>query len=238
MVVDLSALWAGPLCTRLLRSVGARVVKVETVDRLDGARRGDPRFYDLLHTGQDSVVVDPASDVDRQLLDHLLELADIVVSASRPRSWISLGIDPFDVCRRSATTWVAVTAYGLGEGERVGFGDDVAMAAGAVAWEPGSASPYPSGDAMADPLTGMHAAVAALGSYQTGGSRLLDVSMRDVVAATLTRDATETIVARESHDGWLVDSAQGPVRVLAPSARSALTAAAPAGRDTERWRGR
>ena len=39
LVVDLSALWAGPLCAHLLGLAGARVVKVESLGRPDGARR-------------------------------------------------------------------------------------------------------------------------------------------------------------------------------------------------------
>lgn len=41
-VVDFSALWAGPLYAHLLGLAGASVVKVETPQRLDGARRGHP----------------------------------------------------------------------------------------------------------------------------------------------------------------------------------------------------
>ena len=37
LVVDLSALWAGPLAASLLLEAGARVVKVEARDRPDGA---------------------------------------------------------------------------------------------------------------------------------------------------------------------------------------------------------
>src|SRR5690606_4631554 len=37
LVVDFSALWAGPLCAHLLGMAGARVVKVETPTRPDGA---------------------------------------------------------------------------------------------------------------------------------------------------------------------------------------------------------
>ena len=40
MVVDLSSLWAGPLVGHLLLRAGARVVKVESTTRPDGARRG------------------------------------------------------------------------------------------------------------------------------------------------------------------------------------------------------
>jgi hypothetical protein len=236
LVVDLSALWAGPLCAQLLGTAGARVVKVETVDRLDGARRGEPRFYDLLNAGHDSVVIDRARLGDRQLLARLLDRADIVVTAARPRAWVSMGVDPYDVCRGSSTTWVAVTAYGLAEGDRVGFGDDVAMAGGAVTGGAGCDQPFPIGDAIADPLTGMHAAVAALASYRAGGSRLLDVPMRDVVAATMAGGATGQVAGPGPEGGWIVEGVAGPVRVQEPTARAAPVAAAAPGRDTERWR--
>ncbi len=85
LVVDLSALWAGPLCARLLGEAGARVVKVEAHHRLDGARRGDPRFYDWLHAGHESVVLDVTTAEGRGHLHRLLERADIVIEASRPR---------------------------------------------------------------------------------------------------------------------------------------------------------
>src|ERR1700741_1457566 len=38
LVVDLSSMWAGPLCGRLLAQAGATVVKVETRARPDGTR--------------------------------------------------------------------------------------------------------------------------------------------------------------------------------------------------------
>jgi crotonobetainyl-CoA:carnitine CoA-transferase CaiB-like acyl-CoA transferase len=224
LVVDLSALWAGPLCCHLLGLAGARVVKVESSGRLDGARRGSREFYDLLNIGKDSVAVDLAVAQDRDLLARLVRRADIVVSASRPRAWAALGLDPYGVGRESPTTWVAITAYGLDQGERIGFGDDVAMTAGLVAYEPDDPMPLPCGDAIADPLTGLQAAVAALTSYQAGGSRLLDVSMHGVVRATL--DGTTSTVASG--------------RVTPPTARSlrsvGATAAAQPGRDNDRWR--
>ena len=61
LVVDLSSLWAGPLCAQLLGQAGARVVKVESTTRPDGARQGPAGFYDLLHAGQRSVALDLTS---------------------------------------------------------------------------------------------------------------------------------------------------------------------------------
>ena len=49
LVVDLSSLWAGPLCGDLLAGAGATVVKVESTRRPDGARRGPRQFFDLLN---------------------------------------------------------------------------------------------------------------------------------------------------------------------------------------------
>jgi hypothetical protein len=236
LVVDLSALWAGPLCAHLLGAAGASVVKVELPARLDGARDGDPDFYRLLHAGHDSVVVDLALDADRELLQRLCERADIVISACRPRAWASLGLFPYEICRRTPTTWVSITAYGLEQGDRVGFGDDVAMAAGLVVWGDGG-RPLPCGDAIADPLAGMHAAVDALGSYRIGGSRVLDVSMRDVVAATMVGPAVATpVVERGEGGGWLLKHRARDSVVEAPVRRDPAGVAAPPGRDTERWR--
>ncbi len=84
LVVDLSALWAGPLCASVLTSAGARVVKVESLQRLDGARFGPPAFYDLLHAGQESVALDFHDAGDVATLHRLLERADVVIEASRP----------------------------------------------------------------------------------------------------------------------------------------------------------
>ena len=60
-VVDLSALWAGPLAASLLQRNGAEVIKVEDTRRPDGARRGDAAFYDLLNAGKRSVALDLSS---------------------------------------------------------------------------------------------------------------------------------------------------------------------------------
>ena len=58
LIVDLSSLWAGPLCANLLGLTGCTVVKVEDVGRPDGTRRGQPAFFDLLHSGHYSVALD------------------------------------------------------------------------------------------------------------------------------------------------------------------------------------
>ena len=175
-VLDLSSLWAGPLCSQILGVVGADVVKVESSRRYDGARRGNADFYDLLHAGHRSVVLDFDDPADRDRLLRLAASADVVIEASRPRALARIGLDAEELVA-SGVTWVSVTAYGRDSPDRVGFGDDVAAVAGLV-----GDGPIFVGDAVADPLTGLAAAAAALESLQGPRAQLLDVAMHRVAA--------------------------------------------------------
>jgi crotonobetainyl-CoA:carnitine CoA-transferase CaiB-like acyl-CoA transferase len=186
LVVDLSSMWAGPLCARLLGHGGARVVKVETPDRPDGARTGNGDFFDWLHAGQQSVVLDFRSASGRDALGALLAAADVVIEASRPRALEQLGLAPSQVRHRDGQVWLSITGYGRGEPDRVAFGDDAAVAGGLVAWVlgPGGADHEPvfCADAVADPLTGLCGALAVARSLADGGGQLIDLPMRTVAA--------------------------------------------------------
>src|SRR5947208_13352242 len=80
LVLDLSAMWAGPTCAQILGWAGMKVVKVESPDRPDAARAGNERFFEWLHRGHDQFVLDLRDDAVRELVER----ADIVLEASRP----------------------------------------------------------------------------------------------------------------------------------------------------------
>jgi hypothetical protein len=182
LVVDLSSLWAGPLCGDLLAGAGATVVKVESTARPDGARRGPAPFFDLLNGRKRSVAVDFASHTGRSMLGELVRRADVVIEASRPRALEQLGIQAASVVANGGPrVWISITAYGRSQGLRVGFGDDAACAGGLVVWHDGT--PMFCADAVADPLSGLTAAAACLDALARGGRWLLDVSMSGVCAA-------------------------------------------------------
>ncbi|TDC59230.1 CoA transferase, partial [Actinomadura sp. GC306] len=230
LVVDFSALWAGPLCAHLLGSAGARVVKVETPARPDGARRGDPGFYDLLHAGHRSVVLDPADRDGRRAMRALVDAADIVVEASRPRALARFGLDAEEAVA-AGTTWVSITAYGRAR-DRIGFGDDVSAAAGLVCREPDLA-PLFCGDAIADPLTGLTAAALAATAPPGGGGVLWDVAMADVVAATLPAGEPAASPEAVRHgDAWVLEGEDAALPVAAPERREPRGKAPEMGRDT------
>lgn len=183
-VVDLSSMWAGPLATSLLARAGARVVKVESASRPDGAR-AHPAFYRTLHPeGQEVQMLDLDSASGRARLRMHVEEADVVVESSRPRALEQLGAAPATVAGPPGKVWLSITGYGRRAPgcDWVAFGDDAAVAGGLVSWEePGR--PVFCGDAIADPVTGLSAAAALLHAVAQGGGALLDVSMARCAAS-------------------------------------------------------
>jgi hypothetical protein len=77
--------------------------------------------------------------------------------------------------------WVSITGYGRREpeGNWIAYGDDAAAASGLAAATGDPDAPLFCGDAIADPLTGLHAAVAALAHLRAGEGALLELALRD-----------------------------------------------------------
>jgi CoA-transferase family III len=178
VVLDCSALWAGPLCARLLGARGAVVRKVELSGRPDGARHGPPEFWRRLNGEKEELTVDPSA------LPALLDAADVVVTSARPRAVDQLGLDLPRRVREHGLVWVSITGYGYRDvwHDRVAFGDDAAVAGGLAVAAGGTAAPVFVGDAPADPLAGLHAARAAASCIADGVGAFVDVSMRDAIA--------------------------------------------------------
>ena len=174
-VIDLSALWAGPLCAHLLHQCGAEVTSVSSVQRPDGSQQGNPVLYQHLHAGQ-HLVLDFDDSAQRQQLAHLLASADVVIEASRPQALRQLGlIGNFKI--NNPQIWLSITAYGRRH-LRIS-GRVLAICGGqcrSVARDD-CGQPQFVGDAIADPLTGVYAALAVAESLAEGRSGLMDLSM-------------------------------------------------------------
>jgi CoA-transferase family III len=237
LVLDFSGLWAGPLCGHLLQLQGARIIKIESLRRPDGARQGPAEFYDLMNAGKESAAFDLAAEADLAKLRHLIDRADIVIESSRPRALRQLGFDAAAIVEaHPGLSWISITGYGREEPESdwVAFGDDAGVAAGlsAMMAEPGEA-PVFCGDAIADPLTGLHAALIAWARWQSGRGGFIALSLHDVTAHCAGFDlpqAREGIWERIRRWTELVES-RGIIPA-APCARLAAGSARPLGADT------
>ena len=184
-VVDLSALWAGPMCGAILAAMGAQVTKIESLRRPDPTRVSTPEFFRRLNGGKTELQLDFAAPDGRARLYDAFVGADVVITSARPRAFAGLGLPPEEIFAANRTlVWVAITGHGWtgAAGERVGFGDDTAAAGGLVRWT-AAGEPRFVGDALADPVTGLGAAIGALQALADGGGWLVDVAMARCAAA-------------------------------------------------------
>ncbi|MCV7378272.1 CoA transferase [Mycobacterium alsense] len=176
LVADLSSMWAGPLCGRLLARAGATVVKVESPRRPDGTRGGDHAFFDWINAEKLCYSVD--FDDQAAEVRELLSVADVVIESSRPAALARRGLGPDHLAPRAGRIWLRITGH---DDPRPAFGDDAAVAGGLVG-AGGPAGPVFCADAIADPLTGLEATLAVAESLARGGGELIHLSMAAVAA--------------------------------------------------------
>lgn len=239
LVVDLSAIWAGPLAGHLLWQAGMEVVKVESATRPDLIRRDDPATFDRINQGKASLLVDFADAAQKAALTALIRRADVVIESSRPRALRHLGIDAKTLVREvPGLVWLSVTGHGArGEAaDWVGIGNDCGVAGGltrAMAEVSGTIGYV--GDAIADPLTGITAAREGLAAYRSGVAQRIGLSMSAITAMAL---AEERHHDRAAIDAELRDWAAAQGRAFPHVAPRALQAPVrPIGVDTARYLG-
>ncbi len=239
LVVDLSAIWAGPLAGHLFWQAGMDVVKIESPARPDLIRRDDPATFDLVNQGKASVLADLCVEAERAAVIALIRRADIVLESSRPRALRHLGIDAQALVREvPGLVWLSVTGHGAaGEAANwTGIGNDCGVAGGlsrAMAQVAGSIGYV--GDAIADPLTGIVAAREGLRALAEGTGQRIGLAMSAIVAMALAEERAfdaDTLTAELLAWGSSVGSPfpHVPRRELTAEVR-------PLGADTDRYLG-
>lgn len=197
-VLDLTQLLPGPFCTMLLADLGARVIKVEPPHGGDWTRwtppmvvdgpRGYGAFFEALHRGKEGIAIDLKSPFGQDVLERLVNRADVIVEGFRPGVLERLGLDPSALLARRPEAIVArVTGYG-GSGERARrAGHDLnflAYAGVLGATGPAEARPGISGVQIADLAGGALYAAFAIASAlfrreRTGRGGVLDIAMAE-----------------------------------------------------------
>jgi len=139
-VVDISQIGAGPYATSWLGDFGADVVKVEPLagDPLryldDAFEVGTSAYFASLNRSKRAIAVDLKTPEGRQVLDKLLDGADVFVASMRPAALARLGLDYESLAPRfPALVHCTLTAFG----------------------ESGPLSPYPGIDGLAQALGGI-----------------------------------------------------------------------------------
>jgi len=194
-VLDVTSWWAGPSATHLLACLGAEVIHIESPTHPDGMRttgfhQGRPEWWEWGHlflaanTNKLDVTLDLGQPRGLELLLELVRHSDLVVENFAPRVAEGWGLT-WDAVRsqNSSTVFVRMPAFGL-DGpwrERVGFAQTIEQMSG-MAWITGPFGGPPRNlCGPADPIAGMHAAVAMLSALEdarrTGQGRFIEAVM-------------------------------------------------------------
>ncbi len=199
-VIDLSRLLPGPLASRLLADLGARVVKVEEPSLGDPVRTSPPvregvgALAAILLAGVESIALDLKQPAGREVLARLLERADVLLESFRPGTLGRLGFPPEEL-RKRYPRLVICSLSGWGQegpyARRAGHDLTYQAVAGTLA----SAAAIPAVQA-ADQIGAWSAVTAILAALlerqRTGEGRYVDASLLDsAVHANLVGWAAE-----------------------------------------------
>jgi crotonobetainyl-CoA:carnitine CoA-transferase CaiB-like acyl-CoA transferase len=195
LVVAVEQAVAGPLATRHLADLGARVIKVERPGTGDFARdydhvvEGLSSHFVWLNRGKESVALDLADSSARTILDQLLDRADVFLHNVAPLTAQRFGLAGDQVrATRPALISCEISGYGPGGPYAGRKAYDLLVQAEAgllqVTGTPGT--PCKAGIPVADIAAGMYAfsvVLAALYQRQrTGTGCCLSVSLFDALA--------------------------------------------------------
>lgn len=199
-VVDFSQVFAGPACTRVLVDLGAEVIKIESVNRLDITRslittdndgKSDPwnrsSYFTIRNAGKKGITLDLNQPQGIALVKKLIATADIVAESFTPRVMRNFGLD-YEVLRQIKPDLIMLSMSGYGQegpyADWGGYGMGLEPASGLarLTGYPGG-GPIRSGLSFTDPLSGYIAAGAILAALhyrrRTGKGQYIDLSEQE-----------------------------------------------------------
>ncbi|MBC7678039.1 MAG: CoA transferase [Pseudorhodobacter sp.] len=197
-VVSLEQAVAGPLATRQLADLGARVIKVERVDGGDLARgydsavEGTAAHFVWLNRGKESLALDVKDARCRAALSTLVDRADVLVQNLAPGAAARLGLDA-DTVRRRRPELIAVDLSGFGRGgpdeQRKAYDMLIQAEAGLISITGTPEHAVKTGIPTADIASGMYVAQAVLAAllrrFRTGEGASVEVSMLEATVEWL-----------------------------------------------------
>ena len=193
-VLDLSRVFAGPLCGQVLADFGAEVIKVEHPGRGDDTRdwgmrigQTETTYYNSMNRNKRSVTVDLQTPEGLKIIHELLPQCDVVIHNFKTGGAEKLGLGYEQLkALQPGLIYCAVAGYDTSgpEAKRPGYdlviqGESGLMALNGEANTP----PLKFGVAVVDLMTGMYAAQAVLAALfqrtRTGKGRLIEMALYD-----------------------------------------------------------
>ena len=190
-ILDLSRIWAGPYCTKLMADMGAEVLKMESLRVYDSHRgpvnpaRGVVSYpdaepgeepwnrngwFNCLHMSKYGITLELTEKLGRETFEQLVSISDVVIENFRQGSLERLGYT-YDILKgiRPDLIYVSMPAFGnSGPWQKyVAYGIGQEQLSG-MAYMTGYTNdgPMKSGINHGDPITGSHAAGVLLAALR------------------------------------------------------------------------
>lgn len=188
-VVDLTSMWAGPFCTRVLADLGAEIIKIEAPRRPDGTRNA-PGYFTWLNRNKLGVTIDLNVPRAKDCFKRLIAVSDVVVENFAPRVMRNFKLD-YPVLRdiRANIVMLSMPAYGSSGPYQnyVAYGPAIEASSGLAAITGYiNDGPMLSGSAYSDPVAGLHGALAILAALRyrrrTGNGQWIDLAQREALS--------------------------------------------------------
>jgi len=193
-VLDLSRVFAGPLCGMVLADFGAEVIKVEHPGRGDDTRdwgmrigKTETTYYNSMNRNKRSITVDLQTPEGVKIIHDLLPQCDVVIQNFKTGGAEKLGLGYEQLkALKPGLIYCSVAGYDSSgpEAKRPGYDLVIQGEAGLMALN-GEASqpPLKFGVAAVDMMTGMYAAQAVLAALfrreRTGQGRHIEMALYD-----------------------------------------------------------
>ena len=216
-VLDLSRIWAGPYCTKLMADMGAEIIKMESLSVYDSHRGpinpargiaaypdGEPGdepwnrngWFNCLHLSKYGITLELTSETGRNIFDQLVSISDVVIENFRQGSLERLGYS-YETLRRLRPDliYVSMPAFGnSGPWQKYlayGIGQEQLSGMAHMTGYRGE-GPMKSGINHGDPITGSHAAGVLLAALRyrkrTGKGMYIDVSQQESAVSLIGAD--------------------------------------------------
>src|SRR6185436_16473976 len=189
-VVAVEQAVAAPFATRQLADLGARVIKIERPDGGDFARgydatvNGLSSYFVWLNRGKESLTLDLKRPAGRDVLERLIERADVFVQNLAPGAPERLGTAPADL-RATRPRLITCTVSGYGSSgpyaDKKAYDLLVQSEVGLLSITGTDDTPAKVGISVADIAAGMYAysgiLTALLARRSTGEGAAIEVSL-------------------------------------------------------------
>ncbi|OGO50804.1 MAG: hypothetical protein A2148_03765 [Chloroflexi bacterium RBG_16_68_14] len=205
-VMDLTQVFAGPTCTRILSDLGAEVIRLESPNRLDITRNlihadNDGQdlpweralYFTIRNAGKKEIVVDLNQERGRELLRGVIAQSDVLAESFTPRVMRAFELD-YEHMRQVKPDIIMISLSGYGQDgpqadwSAYGMGLEPASGVAQLTGYPGGA-PIRSGLSFTDPYSGFLGAGAVLAALhyrrRTGRGQYIDLSEQEAAIPLL-----------------------------------------------------